>query len=117
MPTDITPAELDDEQIAADLELSAAPVYSEYRDRAMEALPAYAAALLKANETNAKLRAALEEVVPISRSLIEIVEGIQNLDYGTWRGQNGTCKRLKDTPEWVAFYVAIRALAEEKDDA
>ncbi|OAN71531.1 hypothetical protein A8B82_04415 [Sulfitobacter sp. EhC04] len=40
-------------------------------------------------------------------ALIGIVEGINNLDHGTWRDEHGT--RLKDTPEWVRFYNAIRA--------
>lgn len=40
-------------------------------------------------------------------ALIEIVEGIRGaLNHGTWVDANG--RRLKDTPEWAAFYVAQR---------
>ena len=40
-------------------------------------------------------------------ALIEIVEGIKGaMEHGTWRDDHG--RRLKDTPEWVAFYVAVR---------
>ncbi len=42
-----------------------------------------------------------------SKSLIEIVEGIKgSMEHGTWTDKNGM--RLKDTPEWVAFYVENR---------
>lgn len=42
-------------------------------------------------------------------ALIEIVEGINGaMNHGTWRDDHGN--RLKDTPEWVAFYnAALRA--------
>ena len=41
-------------------------------------------------------------------ALIEIVEGIKGaMDHGTWRDEKGM--RLKDTPEWVAFYNTVRA--------
>lgn len=43
-------------------------------------------------------------------ALIEIVEGIAGaMKHGTWRDENGM--RLKDTPEWVAFYNATRTHA------
>ena len=46
-----------------------------------------------------------------ARGLTEIVEGIDGaMNHGTWRNDNG--KRLKDTQEWVQFYVALRAIAD-----
>lgn len=39
-------------------------------------------------------------------ALISIVDGIGGLSHGTWRDEKGV--RLKDTPEWVSFYVAAR---------
>lgn len=39
--------------------------------------------------------------------LIQIVEGVKgSIEHGTWVDRNGM--RLKDTPEWVSFYVANR---------
>ena len=38
--------------------------------------------------------------------LISIVDGIGGLSHGTWRDEKGM--RIKDTPEWVSFYVAAR---------
>ena len=42
-------------------------------------------------------------------ALRAIVEGIQNLNHGTWRDEKGM--RLKDTPEWVAFYNSLPSAA------
>ena len=40
-------------------------------------------------------------------ALIEIVEGIKaTTEHGTWRDEHG--RRLKDTPEWRAFYAQVR---------
>jgi hypothetical protein len=44
------------------------------------------------------------------RALVGVVEGIQGaMEHGTFRAEKGM--RLKDTPEWVAFYVALARLA------
>jgi hypothetical protein len=41
-----------------------------------------------------------------ARDLIEIIEGVKGtVGHGTWRDDSGM--RLKDTPEWVAFYVTV----------
>lgn len=59
----------------------------------------YAAEVAKARAEDAALIAA-------SLALKEIVEGISGaMDHGTFRAEKGM--RLKDTPEWVAFYVAL----------
>ena len=61
--------------------------------------------------------AALAEVARLSHAhaaerkladdLIGIVEGIDGaMNHGTWRDDHGA--RLKDTPQWVAFYIAAR---------
>jgi len=40
--------------------------------------------------------------------LIEIVEGLKGaIEHGTWRDEKGM--RLKDTKEWMEFYVATRS--------
>ena len=54
---------------------------------------------------NARLRAALE-------ALVTIVEGIDGaMNHGTWRDDKGM--RLKDTPQWVALYVALATPAPD----
>ena len=45
--------------------------------------------------------------------LIDIVEGIGGIQHGTWRDEKGM--RLKDTPAWAAFYVAVRTAAPSAD--
>jgi hypothetical protein len=43
----------------------------------------------------------------LADDLIGIVEGIDGaMNHGTWRDDHGA--RLKDTPQWVAFYIAAR---------
>ena len=43
----------------------------------------------------------------LADDLIGMVEGIDGaMNHGTWRDDHGT--RLKDTPQWVAFYIAAR---------
>jgi len=46
------------------------------------------------------------ELIAAIENVLNAVEGVGGaLEYGTFRGEkNG--KRFKDTPEWVAFYVA-----------
>lgn len=45
-------------------------------------------------------------------ALVKIVEGIDGaMNHGTWRDELGM--RLKDTPEWVALYVALGQPAPE----
>ena len=44
-----------------------------------------------------------DELVDACDNLNYIVEG---LGAGDWRDENGV--RLKDTPEWVRFYVALK---------
>lgn len=46
------------------------------------------------------------ELITSLDGLMQAVEGVGGaLEYGTFRGEkNG--QRFKDTPEWVAFYVA-----------
>lgn len=39
-------------------------------------------------------------------NLLQIVEGIENLGHGTWRDEKSV--RLKDTKEWVSFYLAVK---------
>ena len=53
------------------------------------------------------------ELVEAGKELKEIVEGLKgSMEHGTWRNDNG--ERLKDTPEWVKFYLALaRAEGEE----
>lgn len=54
-----------------------------------------------------------QQKAELGHELIEAIEGIVNsvegvhgaLEYGTFRGEK-TGVRLKDTPEWVALYVA-----------
>jgi len=54
----------------------------------------------------AKARAEDAELIAASLSLKEIVEGVSGaMEHGTFRAEKGM--RLKDTPEWVAFYVAL----------
>jgi len=49
----------------------------------------------------------LRRLVEAAPALLRIVEGITGaMEHGTWRDEHGM--RLKDTPEWVAFYVAAR---------
>lgn len=46
-------------------------------------------------------------LIDASRRLLVIVEGINGaMNHGTWRDERGV--RLKDTPEWVAFYNAVK---------
>lgn len=42
-----------------------------------------------------------------AKALVNIVEGIGVLDYGTWRASQNN-GRLKDTKEWIAFYLALK---------
>ena len=49
----------------------------------------------------------LAEMRAKSLDLIEIVEGVRNQDWHC----NG--HRLKDTPEWCAFYVSVRRTIKE----
>jgi len=54
-------------------------------------------------------RRAEKEVINASNWLNEIVEGVRgSIEHGTWRDEKG--RRLKDTPEWVQFYVALKRL-------
>jgi len=54
----------------------------------------------------AKARADDADLIAASLALKEIVEDISGaMDHGTFRAEKGM--RLKDTPEWVAFYVAL----------
>lgn len=73
----------------------------EFRGRIVESsqeavpLPPWA----PASSHDAAVRAAAE-------ALVKIVEGIDGaMRHGTWRDELGM--RLKDTPEWVALYVAL----------
>ena len=54
-----------------------------------------------------RLSHALAAERKLADDLIGIVEGIDGaMNHGTWRDDHGT--RLKDTPQWVAFYIAAR---------
>lgn len=56
-------------------------------------------------------RAKVAKLVEAGNGLHSIVEGIQGaMEHGTWRDEKGN--RLKDTPEWVAFYNARAAITE-----
>ena len=56
----------------------------------------------------------VQALVDAAGELSSIVEGIQGaFNHGTWRDEkNGM--RLKDTSEWVTFYVALAAIQEAK---
>lgn len=50
----------------------------------------------------------------LGKSLVGIIEGINGtMNHGTFRGEKSGL-RLKDTPEWVAFYVALSALSKRE---
>lgn len=50
-----------------------------------------------------------EEAINASGWLIEIIEGAKgSIKHGEWRDDKG--RRLKDTLEWVQFYVALKRL-------
>ena len=56
-------------------------------------------------------KAKTAKLVEAGDGLHSIVEGIQGaMQHGTWRDEKG--QRLKDTPEWVAFYNARAAIME-----
>lgn len=44
------------------------------------------------------------------KRIIEEIDGA--MDHGTWRDDKG--QRLKDTPEWVAAYIALAPFTEAK---
>ena len=70
------------------------------RDEALKAEAVY-------RRKNHKLTADRDEERKLSDDLIAIVEGIDGaMNHGTWRDDKGT--RLKDTPQWVAFYISER---------
>lgn len=49
-------------------------------------------------------------------ALVEIVEGITGaMRHGTFRDEHG--ERLKDAPEWIAFYNAARRSAREPKES
>lgn len=53
------------------------------------------------------------DLLVASKGLKRIVEEIDGtMNHGTWRDDHG--RRLKDTPEWVAFYVSISGAQEPK---
>lgn len=54
------------------------------------------------NKTNYELQSRIRQLEKVSASLIEIVEGVSS---ERW---NVDGFRLKDTPEWVEFYVTVR---------
>jgi len=54
------------------------------------------------NKTNYELQNRIRQLEKVSASLIEIVEGVSS---ERW---NVDGFRLKDTPEWVEFYVTVR---------
>jgi len=46
-----------------------------------------------------------EKLAKAAAELIQVVEGVKgSIEHGTWRDDAG--RRLKDTPEWMRFYVA-----------
>ncbi len=47
---------------------------------------------------------ASDELLEAATALVGIVEGVGVLNHGKWSDEHGL--RLKDTPEWVAFYIA-----------
>lgn len=59
------------------------------------------------------LRTRLAEVEGALTGMVKIVEGIDGaMNHGTWRDDKGM--RLKDTPEWVALYLAAHRKLKEK---
>ena len=54
------------------------------------------------NKTNYELQNRIRQLEKVRASLIEIVEGVSS---ERW---NVDGFRLKDTPEWVEFYVTVR---------
>jgi hypothetical protein len=54
---------------------------------------------------------AMRQLVSASKALINIVEGIDGaMTHGTWRAEKSNL-RIKDTDEWVAFYVLANVAA------
>lgn len=67
---------------------------------------------LPATDAQAMANDKVRALVEAASGMRSIVEGIQGaMEHGTFRAEKGM--RLKDTPEWVALYLALAAL--EKD--
>jgi hypothetical protein len=59
--------------------------------------------------------AASTDLIEAAKGLKRIVEEIDGtMNHGTWRDEHGV--RLKDTPEWVAFYVALAKAGISEND-
>lgn len=58
-------------------------------------------------------RRAEKEVINAANWLNEMVEGISGaIEHGTWRDEKG--RRLKDTPQWVQFYVSLKRVGRSE---
>lgn len=58
----------------------------------------------------------IAELLNASKDLLSIVEGIQgSFNHGAWRDEKNSM-RLKDTNEWVSFYVAFVELTKQMED-
>ena len=79
------------------------------RDVRTDAIATLRALLAEIARPRAALPAAQADVgtlIEAARAVRQIVEGIDGaMNHGCWRDDHG--RRLKDTPEWVALYVAL----------
>lgn len=79
------------------------------RDEHTAAAATLRALLAEIARPRAALPAAQADVgtlIEAARAVRQIVEGIDGaMNHGCWRDDHG--RRLKDTPEWVALYVAL----------
>jgi len=65
---------------------------------------------MKKKSTVAKRNPHFDKVADLKRKcadLIEIVEGARS-PHDSWRSTHFCGRRLKDTPEWAAFYVSAQ---------
>lgn len=86
-----------DDTTPADLDAAKAAAQADYSARILAALEAPDAGVVA-------------ELVEAAKALKAIVEEIRGaMEHGTWRDGKG--QRLKDTPEWVAFYNALALIA------
>jgi hypothetical protein len=76
----------------------------------------YAARILAALDVQpAPVDPKVAALVDAAKGVKAIIEGIQGaMEHGTWRDDRGN--RLKDTAQWVAFYIALAALEGRGND-
>jgi hypothetical protein len=59
------------------------------------------------NSEKPQAAVASSDLLACAIQLCEIVEGIRS-PHDSWRSTHFCGRRLKDTPEWCAFYVALQ---------